>query len=227
MPFLLPPPEFKPGELSDMGLTGTCELQICRSAGPWSLGTPERIEHSIQNAYLKGELINVSVPQILVDHHYSYSDVGTFRVHRESVLYYIVCSFWSTAGISADFPSHPSRTVVSEVKIENHIGDALVDRIIRAHREGTPWKCCLVLPLLPGFAFPIDHSDASAVRTIGYPTQLTLTQMEHRFVSSWNAKIRHFVAAHIPFLRGSEKRGLMCVHDFYAKDDCADRCNYL
>lgn len=55
MPFLIPPPEFKPGELSAMGLTGTCELQICRSAGPWSLGTPDNIEHSIQNAYLKGE----------------------------------------------------------------------------------------------------------------------------------------------------------------------------
>lgn len=54
MPFLLPPPEFKPGELTQMGLTGTCEMQICRSAGPWSMGTPSRIEHSIQNAYLKG-----------------------------------------------------------------------------------------------------------------------------------------------------------------------------
>lgn len=54
MPFLLPPPEFRPGELTQMGLTGTCEMQICRSAGPWSLGTPLRIEHSIQNAYLKG-----------------------------------------------------------------------------------------------------------------------------------------------------------------------------
>ena len=39
-----------------LGLTGTCELQICRSAGPWSLGTPGRIEHSIQNAYLKGSI---------------------------------------------------------------------------------------------------------------------------------------------------------------------------
>ena len=54
MPFLLPPPEFRPGELARLGLTGTCELQICRSAGPWSLGTPGRIERSIQNAYLKG-----------------------------------------------------------------------------------------------------------------------------------------------------------------------------
>ena len=41
-------------ELTHLGLTGTCDLQICRSAGPWSLGTPDRVEHSIQNAYLKG-----------------------------------------------------------------------------------------------------------------------------------------------------------------------------
>ncbi|KAI0324905.1 phospholipase D [Cubamyces sp. BRFM 1775] len=129
MPFLLPPPEFKPGELADMGLTGTCELQICRSAGPWSLGTPERIEHSIQNAYLKA--IQMS------DH-----------------FVYIENQFFITS------------TVVNEVKIENRIGDALVHRIIRAHRERTPWKCCIVIPLLPGFAFPVDHSDASAIRII-------------------------------------------------------------
>jgi phospholipase D1/2 len=54
MPFLIPPSEFKPGELTQLGLTGTCELQICRSAGPWSLGTSDKVEHSIQNAYLKG-----------------------------------------------------------------------------------------------------------------------------------------------------------------------------
>lgn len=54
MPFLLPAPDFKITELTEQGLTGTCEIQICRSAGPWSLGTTTRIEHSIQNAYLKG-----------------------------------------------------------------------------------------------------------------------------------------------------------------------------
>ena len=56
-------------------------------------------------------------------------------------------------------------TVVNETTVENKIGDALVHRIMRAHRQGTPWKACIVIPLLPGFSFPIDHSDASAVRT--------------------------------------------------------------
>lgn len=61
MPFIIPPPEFRPAELTQLGLTGTCEMQICRSAGPWSLGTADRVEHSIQNAYLKGSVpLNVS-----------------------------------------------------------------------------------------------------------------------------------------------------------------------
>ncbi|KAJ3856607.1 phospholipase D [Lentinula lateritia] len=129
MPFLLPPPEFRPGELAQMGLTGTCEMQICRSAGPWSLGTPSRIEHSIQNAYLKA---------IQMSEHFVYFENQFFI----------------------------TSTVVNDVKIENKIGDALVHRILRAHRDGTPWKCCIVIPVLPGFEFPIDHSDASAVRII-------------------------------------------------------------
>ncbi|KAL0066150.1 Phospholipase D1 [Marasmius tenuissimus] len=129
MPFLLPPPEFRPGELTQLGLTGTCEMQICRSAGPWSLGTPNRIEHSIQNAYLKA---------IQMSEHFVY----------------IENQFFITS------------TVVNDVKIENNIGDALVHRIIRAHRDGTPWKCCIVIPLLPGFSFPVDSSDASAIRII-------------------------------------------------------------
>ncbi|KAJ4482266.1 phospholipase D [Lentinula aciculospora] len=129
MPFLLPPPEFKPGELTHMGLTGTCEMQICRSAGPWSMGTPSRIEHSIQNAYLKA---------IQMSEHFVYFENQFFI----------------------------TSTVVNDVKIENKIGDALVHRILRAHRDGTPWKCCIVIPVLPGFVFPVDHSDASALRII-------------------------------------------------------------
>jgi phospholipase D1/2 len=49
------------------------------------------------------------------------------------------------------------------VKVENKIGDAIVHRAIRAHQDGTPWKCCILVPVLPGFPFSIDHSDASAV----------------------------------------------------------------
>lgn len=50
--------------------------------------------------------------------------------------------------------------------IENKIGEALVSRIIRAHREQTPWRAVIVIPLIPGFPMPIDHPDAASVRLI-------------------------------------------------------------
>ncbi|KAF8501365.1 hypothetical protein JB92DRAFT_2975716 [Gautieria morchelliformis] len=129
MPFLLPPPDFKQHELVDHGLTGTCELQICRSAGPWSLGTLGKIEHSIQNAYLKA---------IQLSEHFVY----------------IENQFFITS------------TVVNDVPIENRIGDALVHRIIRAHRERTKWKAVILIPLLPGFPSSVDQGDGSAIRII-------------------------------------------------------------
>ncbi|CAO1614671.1 unnamed protein product [Jaminaea pallidilutea] len=128
-PFLVPAPDFTPEELDKYQLTGTCEVQICRSAGPWSLGTNKTVEHSIQNAYLK--CIQLS------DH-----------------FVYIENQFFVTS------------TQVEGTMIENNIGNALVDRIIRAHREGTKWRAVIVIPLIPGFPMPISEPDASSVRII-------------------------------------------------------------
>lgn len=57
-------------------------------------------------------------------------------------------------------------TVVDGVPIQNGIGDAIVDRVIRAHKEGTKWRACIVIPLLPGYTYPIDSGEASSVRLI-------------------------------------------------------------
>jgi hypothetical protein len=92
MPFLMPPPEFRPGELTQLGLTGTCEMQICRSAGPWSMGTPNRIEHSIQNAYLKGKLSDAGISVILTSH-CSNPNVGTLRLHWEPIFHHLASIF--------------------------------------------------------------------------------------------------------------------------------------
>ncbi|KAL8418167.1 hypothetical protein RB594_001691 [Gaeumannomyces avenae] len=51
-PFLLPPPDCKAEELEELGITGTCEVQILRSATNWSLGITDT-EASIHAAYLK------------------------------------------------------------------------------------------------------------------------------------------------------------------------------
>ncbi|KAG6850060.1 hypothetical protein H0H93_001610 [Arthromyces matolae] len=70
-------------------------------------------------------------------------------------------------------------TTVNDVKVENKIGDAIVRRIVRAHRDKTPWKCCIVIPLLPGFTFPVDHSDASAIRIILECQNRTISRGPH------------------------------------------------
>ncbi|KAK0555630.1 Phospholipase D1 [Tilletia horrida] len=134
MPFLLPPPDFLPAELEQYGLMGKCEAQICRSAGPWSLGL-NKVECSIQNAYLKA-------------------------IHIEN-------QFFVTS------------TVVEGTKIENKIGDALVSRIIRAHREGTPWRAIIVIPLIPGFPMPIDSADATSIRIIVQCQARSISRGQH------------------------------------------------
>ncbi|KAG8625095.1 hypothetical protein KVT40_006846 [Elsinoe batatas] len=50
-PVLLPPPEFEQEELDKMGMSGTCQIQILRSCSSWSIGTPNKTECSIMNAY--------------------------------------------------------------------------------------------------------------------------------------------------------------------------------
>lgn len=129
MPFLLPPPEFTQRELSELKLRGTCEVQICRSVGPWSMSTLTKVEHSIQNAYCKS-------------------------IEASEHFIYIENQFFITS------------TTVDGIKIQNGIGDALVERIIRAHRQAVKWRACIVIPLLPGYTFPIDSDKASSVRLI-------------------------------------------------------------
>ncbi|CCD23548.1 phospholipase D NDAI_0B05150 [Naumovozyma dairenensis CBS 421] len=106
----------------------TCEVQILRSAGNWSLGLKET-EKSIQNAYLK--LIETSQHYIYIENQF-----------------FITTSTWDG------------------VIIENKIGDAIVDRIIRANSEGAEWKAFIIIPLMPGFDSPIDQPEASALRVI-------------------------------------------------------------
>lgn len=50
-PVLLPPPEYEQEELERLGMTGTCQIQMLRSCTTWSIGTPNKTECSIMNAY--------------------------------------------------------------------------------------------------------------------------------------------------------------------------------
>ena len=86
------------------------------------------------------------------------------------------------------FSGRGTRTVVSDVKVENRIGDAIVHRAIRAHQEGTPWKCCIIIPVLPGFPFPLDHSDAGSVSMRLFQVTFATLLTDLRSVSLWSVR---------------------------------------
>ncbi|ORY65461.1 uncharacterized protein BCR38DRAFT_409153 [Pseudomassariella vexata] len=130
MPFLLPPPDASPADLEELGLTGSCNVQILRSAGDWSLGFPKDVlEMSIQSAYIK--LIEES-------EHFVYMENQFFITSTETM----------------------------NTKVINRIGDALVERIIRAAANDEEWRCCILIPLMPGFQNTVDQDSGSSVRLI-------------------------------------------------------------
>lgn len=128
-PFLLPPPDFNPGELVALGLDGSCEVQILRSTGLWSIGTPDQTEHSIMNAYIK-------------------------MIEQSDHFVYIENQFFITS------------CEVEGKRIENHIGDALVERIIRAFQNDEAWRAVILIPLIPGFQNTVDQQDGTSIRLI-------------------------------------------------------------
>lgn len=128
-PFLLPPPDFNPADLEGLGLDGTCEVQILRSCCWWSIGTPDKTEHSIMNAYVK---------MIEQSEHF---------VYIENQFFITSCEMEGTI-------------------IENMIGDALVNRAIRAATNGEDWRAVILIPLMPGFQNTVDSQDGTSIRLI-------------------------------------------------------------
>jgi phospholipase D1/2 len=51
-------------------------------------------------------------------------------------------------------------------KIENLIGDALVERIVRAAKNEEAWRAVIVIPLIPGFQNTVDSEGGTSVRLI-------------------------------------------------------------
>ena len=142
MDFLLPPSDLTEDEIRRFGVQGTCDVQICRSGGPWSLSTPKTVEHSIQNAYLKA-------------------------IEQSEHFVYVENQFFVTS------------TVMESTEIENSIGLALVERIVRAHRERTPWRAIILIPATPGFPMEYDHPESGSVRIISALQYLSIARGPH------------------------------------------------
>ena len=136
----------------------------CKYVGLWVHGHWARLGTS-NNPYkmLMSKVSAADVLGIITDPRFSNPRLRTFRIYRESILHHVVSSHIHH---NLTIAFIPSRTIINETRVENKIGDALFHRIMRAHKDNQAWKCCIVIPLLPGFTFPVDHTDASAVSLV-------------------------------------------------------------
>lgn len=55
---------------------------------------------------------------------------------------------------------------VEGTRIENRIGDALVERIVRASQKDEAWRAVILIPLMPGFQNTVDNQDGTSIRLI-------------------------------------------------------------
>ncbi|XP_076024753.1 phospholipase D2 [Genypterus blacodes] len=67
--------------------------------------------------------------------------------------------------------------------IHNGIGDAIVNRILRAHREKTKYRVFVVVPLLPGFEGDISAGGGNAIQAILHFTYRTMCRGEHSILT--------------------------------------------
>ncbi|KAG2173548.1 hypothetical protein INT44_007139 [Umbelopsis vinacea] len=79
-------------------------------------------------------------------------------------------------------------TVIGSTTVENKIGDALVERIIRAHEQGHKWRAIIVIPLVPAFQSNVDEPDGMSIRMIMMCQYRSICRGEHSIYGRVKAK---------------------------------------
>ncbi|KAA8581970.1 hypothetical protein FQN60_008710, partial [Etheostoma spectabile] len=67
--------------------------------------------------------------------------------------------------------------------VYNKIGDAIIERIIRAHKEGKKYRVYVVTPLLPGFEGDITTGGGNAIQAVMHFNYRTHAELEGRLVT--------------------------------------------
>ncbi|KAG7525172.1 phospholipase D1-like [Solea senegalensis] len=65
----------------------------------------------------------------------------------------------------------------------NKIGDAIAERIIRAHSEGKRYRVYVVTPLLPGFEGDINTGGGTAIQAVMHFNYRTMNRGDHSIIS--------------------------------------------
>ncbi|KAL1779001.1 phospholipase D2 [Sigmodon hispidus] len=80
----------------------------------------------------------------------------------------------------------------------NKVGDEIVDRILKAHKQGQRFRVYVLLPLLPGFEGDISTGGGNSIQAILHFTYRTLCRGEysilHRLKSAMGAAWRDYIS---------------------------------
>ena len=115
--------------------------------------------------------------------------IGTPKLVEHSILNaYVKMIEQSEHFVYIENQFYISSSAVEGTRIENGIGDALVERAIRAHEKGEEWKAVIVIPLMPGFQNTVGDQDGSSVRLI--------MQCQYRSICRGEGSIFHRLRTH-------------------------------
>ncbi|XP_037833611.1 phospholipase D1a [Kryptolebias marmoratus] len=67
--------------------------------------------------------------------------------------------------------------------VYNKIGDAIIERIIRAHKEGKKYRVYVVTPLLPGFEGDITTGGGNAIQAVMHFNYRTMNRGEYSIIT--------------------------------------------
>lgn len=189
MPFLLPPADFTPADIEKLRIVGTCEAQICRSAGPWSMGTPKLIEHSSMCSLcsIVQQAKHSSSSKRLYQ---SYRTVRSLCLHREPVFLHQhgmwLSEYRACSNRTLDCRKRGYREQDRRCYRQSDLASSPRRNAMDVSRQNTLsfmclicFRACIIIPLTPGYPMPMDSPDAGAVRMIMEAQARSMYRGEH------------------------------------------------
>lgn len=77
--------------------------------------------------------------------------------------------------------------------VKNRIGETLLKRILRAHKEGAVFRVFVVMPLLPGFEGEVGGPTGTALRAITHWNYASISRYINKYIKVKETKYMNFL----------------------------------
>ncbi|KAJ6660957.1 hypothetical protein lerEdw1_016977 [Lerista edwardsae] len=163
-PFLLPKSQLTADELKYQVPDAVCaSVQVLRSAADWSAGIKYH-EESIHTAYVN--VIENSKHYIYIE---ASNGIRPEHGNKKKNQFFISCAH--------------------DKVVTNRIGDAIANRILKAHRENKRYRVYIIIPLLPGFEGDISTGGGNALQAIMHFNYRTMCRGDNSILGQLKAEI--------------------------------------